>query len=93
MGTADDIPLRDYTREIQITDLFTDYAPIVVNPNLRQIKVIVKYKVAGVLAHLYADDVHIVILMKNTHRSIGRVRSAHCSRILARRGDGLGGAS
>lgn len=47
-GTADDIPLTDFTREIQITDLMTDYAPIVVNPNLRQIKVIVKYKVGGV---------------------------------------------
>ena len=47
MGTADDIPLTDFTREIQITDLMTDYAPIVVNPNLRQIKVIVKYKVGG----------------------------------------------
>ena len=46
-GTADDIALKDYTREIQITDLNTDYAPIVVNPNLRQIKVIIKYKVSG----------------------------------------------
>lgn len=47
MGTADDVPLKDYTREIQITDLYMDNAPTVVNPNLRQIKVIVKYKVAG----------------------------------------------
>jgi len=47
MGTADDISLTDFTREIQISDLFTDYAPIVVNPNLRQIKVIVRYKVGG----------------------------------------------
>ena len=47
LGTADDIPLKDFTREIQITDLMTDYAPIIVNPNLRQIKVIVKYKVSG----------------------------------------------
>jgi len=47
LGTSDDILLRDFTREIQITDLFMDYQPTVVNPNLRQIKVIVKYKVAG----------------------------------------------
>jgi prepilin-type N-terminal cleavage/methylation domain-containing protein len=47
LGTLDDIPLRDYTREIQITDLFMDYQPAVVNPNLRQIKVIIKYKVSG----------------------------------------------
>ena len=46
-GTADDIALKDYTREIQITDLMTDYPPIVVNKNLRQIKVIIKYKVSG----------------------------------------------
>jgi hypothetical protein len=47
LGTPDDIPLTDFTREIQITDLYTDYAPIIVNPNLRQIKVIIKYKAAG----------------------------------------------
>ena len=49
-GTADDIPLRDYTREIQITTLLTDSTtdpPATVNPNLRQIRVIVKYKAAG----------------------------------------------
>jgi len=47
LGTTDDIPLSDYTREIQISDVMTDYAPIVVNPNLRQIRVIIKYKVSG----------------------------------------------
>lgn len=47
LGTTDDIPLTDYTREIQITDLFMDYAPTVVNPNLRQIKVIIRFKAAG----------------------------------------------
>jgi prepilin-type N-terminal cleavage/methylation domain-containing protein len=46
-GTADDIPLTDFTREIQISDLYMDNAPTVVNPNLRQIKVIIRYKVAG----------------------------------------------
>jgi prepilin-type N-terminal cleavage/methylation domain-containing protein len=47
LNTPDDIPLRDYTREIQITDMFMDYQPTVVNPNLRQIRVIVRYKAAG----------------------------------------------
>jgi hypothetical protein len=49
IGTSDDIfvPLTDFTREIQITDLKLDTDPTVVNPNLRQIKVIVTYKVGG----------------------------------------------
>ena len=49
MNTSDDIvtPLTDYTREIQITNLMLDSDPAKVNPNLRQIKVIVKYKVDG----------------------------------------------
>ena len=49
LGTADDVltPLTDYTREIQITNLMLDSDPTKVNPNLRQIKVIVKYKVDG----------------------------------------------
>jgi hypothetical protein len=47
LGTADDVPLTDYTREIQITDLFADGSTTVVNQNLRQIKVIIKYKVSG----------------------------------------------
>jgi hypothetical protein len=47
MGTIDDVPLADYTREIQITDLYMDGSTTVVNPNLRQIRVIIKYKVAG----------------------------------------------
>ena len=76
LGTADDIPLRDYTREIQITDLFdglrTD--PPIVNPNLRQITRHRQVQGGRVLAHLYADDIHLLILMTNTHRSIGRVR-------------------
>jgi hypothetical protein len=46
LGTSDDIlvTLSDYTREIQITKLMLDTDPTAVNPNLRQIKVIVKYK-------------------------------------------------
>ena len=47
LGTADDIALTDFTREIQITNLFADGSLTIVNPNLRQIKVIVKYKVGG----------------------------------------------
>jgi len=46
-GTIDDVPLTDYTREIQISDLYMDNNPLIVNPNLRQIKVIVRYKVSG----------------------------------------------
>jgi hypothetical protein len=46
-GTADDVSLLDYTREIQISDLYADGSTTIVNPNLRQIKVIIKYKVAG----------------------------------------------
>ena len=46
LGDGDDvlITLTDYTREVQITDLMLDFDPGVVNPNLRQIKVIVRYK-------------------------------------------------
>jgi prepilin-type N-terminal cleavage/methylation domain-containing protein len=52
LGTSDDVPLKDYTREIQITNLLKDATvadpnPTAINPNLRQIRVIVKYKVAG----------------------------------------------
>ena len=47
IGTSDDIALTDFTREIQITNLFADGSLTIVNPNLRQIKVIVKYKVGG----------------------------------------------
>jgi hypothetical protein len=47
LGTADDVPLTDYTREIQISDLFADGSTTVINPNLRQIRVTIKYKVAG----------------------------------------------
>ena len=52
LGTADDVLLKDFTREIQITDLLKDPTvadpnPTAINPNLRQIKVIIKYKVAG----------------------------------------------
>jgi hypothetical protein len=46
-GTDDDQPLVDYKREIQITNLFADGSTTVVNPNLRQIRVIIRYKVAG----------------------------------------------
>ncbi len=49
MGNTDDVfvPLTDYSREIQITDLTLDNDPGVVNPNLRNITVIIKYKVDG----------------------------------------------
>jgi hypothetical protein len=47
MNTVDDVPLKDFTREIQITNLFADGSTTAVNPNLRQIKVIIKYKVGG----------------------------------------------
>jgi hypothetical protein len=47
LGTSDDITLTDFTREIQITNLFADGSLTIVNPNLRQIKVIIKYKVSG----------------------------------------------
>jgi prepilin-type N-terminal cleavage/methylation domain-containing protein len=49
LGTADDLlePLTDYTREIQISDMFTNGSTTIVNPNLRQIKVIVRFKVSG----------------------------------------------
>jgi hypothetical protein len=48
LGTGDDVltPLTNYTREIQITDLMRDGTTIV-NPNLRQIVVIVRYQVSG----------------------------------------------
>ncbi len=48
LGTADDVltPLSNFTREIQITDLLRD-GTAVVNPNLRQIVVIVRYQVNG----------------------------------------------
>jgi hypothetical protein len=48
LGTADDVPLTDYTREIQISNLFQDGSTTNVNPNLRQIRVIIRYKVAGI---------------------------------------------
>jgi hypothetical protein len=46
LNNSDDVlmTLTDYTREIQITDLKLDSDPTVVNPNLRKITVIVKYK-------------------------------------------------
>ncbi len=47
LGTSDDIPLTDFTREIQISNLFADGSLTVVNPNLRKIKVIIRYKVGG----------------------------------------------
>lgn len=47
LGTSDDAltPLTDFTREIQITDIVD--ANNVVNPNLRQIRVVITYKVGG----------------------------------------------
>jgi len=47
LGTSDDIPLTDFTREIQISNLFADGSLTIVNPNLRQIRVIIRYKVSG----------------------------------------------
>ena len=49
LGTADDllVPLTDYTREIQISTMLMNGSTTAVNPNLRQIKVIVRYKVSG----------------------------------------------
>jgi hypothetical protein len=48
LGNADDIqtPLSIFTREIQITPLNKDGTTIV-NPNLRQITVIIRYNVGG----------------------------------------------
>jgi hypothetical protein len=48
LGNTDDIrtPLTDYTREVLITDMMLD-GTTTVNPNLRKITVIVKYKVGG----------------------------------------------
>jgi prepilin-type N-terminal cleavage/methylation domain-containing protein len=49
LGNSDDVllPLSNYTREIQITSLFKD-GTSVVNPNLRQITVIIRYTIEGV---------------------------------------------
>jgi prepilin-type N-terminal cleavage/methylation domain-containing protein len=49
LGNSDDVlmPLSNYTREIQITPLFKDNT-VIVNPNLRQITVIIKYTIEGV---------------------------------------------
>jgi prepilin-type N-terminal cleavage/methylation domain-containing protein len=49
IGDSDDIqtPLTTFTREIQITNLMKD-GTSVVNPNLRQITVIVSYLVEGI---------------------------------------------
>jgi prepilin-type N-terminal cleavage/methylation domain-containing protein len=49
IGNADDAqtPLSTFTREIQITNLMKD-GTSVVNPNLRQITVIISYTVSGV---------------------------------------------
>jgi len=46
LGNADDVitPLTNFTREIQITPLNRDRPPVV-NPNLRQITVIINYTV------------------------------------------------
>jgi prepilin-type N-terminal cleavage/methylation domain-containing protein len=50
LGNTDDIqkPLSNFTREIQITPLFKDNSTTVVNPNLRQITVILRYTIDGV---------------------------------------------
>jgi hypothetical protein len=46
LGTADDVhtPLRDFTRKVEITDLLDAQGNV--NPDLRQIRVTVRYKVA-----------------------------------------------
>jgi prepilin-type N-terminal cleavage/methylation domain-containing protein len=48
LGNADDkrIPLSDFTREIEITDLLRD-GTATINPDLRQIRVTIRYKVDG----------------------------------------------
>lgn len=48
LGNSDDgqTPLKNFTREIQITNLMKD-GTTVVNPNLRQITVIINYTLAG----------------------------------------------
>jgi prepilin-type N-terminal cleavage/methylation domain-containing protein len=50
LGNADDvlIPLSNFTREIKITPLLQDPPSALVNPNLRQIAVIITYTVQGV---------------------------------------------
>jgi prepilin-type N-terminal cleavage/methylation domain-containing protein len=50
LGNTDDIltPLTNYSREIQITSLFKDGSTTIINPNLRQITVIILYTIEGV---------------------------------------------
>jgi prepilin-type N-terminal cleavage/methylation domain-containing protein len=43
---ADEIPVSEFTREITITPLMIDGTSII-NPNLRQVRVVVSYKVHG----------------------------------------------
>ena len=47
LNTGDDVltPLTNFTREVAITPLFRDGSTTVVNPNLRQVTVTVRYKV------------------------------------------------
>lgn len=61
LGTSDDVltSLTDYTREIQITDLMLDADPTKVNPNLRQITVIVKFRVDGTLWRSYTLTTYV----------------------------------
>lgn len=50
LGNSDDVrqPLKNFQRQITISDLMRDGVANVVNPNLRQIKVTIKYTVQGI---------------------------------------------
>jgi prepilin-type N-terminal cleavage/methylation domain-containing protein len=50
LGTSDDVrqPLKNFKRQILITNLMRDNNPDEVNPNLRKIEVTIKYTVQGV---------------------------------------------
>ena len=66
VNTADDgatqIPAGEFTREIDINPLNFD-GTATVNPNLREVRVVVRYKVAGAWFTLRADHLHLVVLL------------------------------
>ena len=63
LGTADDIPLVGFTRQIAICDING-------NPNLRQIAVTIRYNGSArgrqPAAHLHADHLHLELLVRTT---------------------------
>ena len=67
LGTDDDVhaPLKDYKREIQITDL--PHPDGGTYDDLRQVRVIIRYKVGGTWRSLHAVDLHLLILMMTAH--------------------------